>query len=49
MRVASDEWNRLELRVHALLAGVPLHDVWAIDLPGGPPGLVLADLRAVLA
>lgn len=49
MRVGSDEWDRLELRVHALLAGVPLHDVWAIDLPGGPPGLVLADLHAVLA
>ena len=49
MRVAADEWNRLELRVHALLAGVPLHDVWAVDLPGGRHGLVLADLRAVLA
>lgn len=49
MRIASDEWNRLELRVHALLAGVPLHDAWAVDLPGGRRGLVLTDLRAVLA
>jgi hypothetical protein len=48
MRVASDEWSRLELRVHALLAGVPLHDAWAVDLPGGRRGLTLADLRAVL-
>src|SRR4029450_6333643 len=49
MRIGSDEWNRLELRVHALLAGVPLHDAWAVDLPGGRGGLVLTDLRAVLA
>jgi hypothetical protein len=49
MRVTSDEWNGLDLRVHALLAGVPLHDVWAVDLPGGRRGLALADLRAVLA
>jgi hypothetical protein len=49
MRVNSDEWNGLDLRVHALLAGVPLHDVWAVDLPGGRHGLALADLRAVLA
>lgn len=49
MRVDSDEWNGLDLRVHTLLAGVPLHDVWAVDLPGGRRGLALADLRAVLA
>jgi hypothetical protein len=49
MRVATDEWNRLELRVHVLLAGVPLHDAWAVDLPGGRPGLALTDLRGVLA
>src|SRR5712691_9453739 len=49
MRVNSDEWNSLDLRVHALLAGVSLHDVWAVDLPGGRHGLALADLRAVLA
>jgi Protein of unknown function (DUF2867) len=49
MRVASDEWNCLELRAHELLAGVPLHDAWAVDLPGGRRGLTLADLRVVLA
>ncbi len=49
MRIASDEWNHLELRVHALVAGVPLHDAWAVDLPGGRRGLALADLRPVLA
>jgi Protein of unknown function (DUF2867) len=49
VRIASDEWNRLDLRVHTVLAGVPLHDAWAVDLPGGRPGLALADLRGVLA
>jgi uncharacterized protein DUF2867 len=48
MRVTSGEWHRLELRVHTLLAGVPLHDAWAVDLPGGRNGLTLADLRGVL-
>jgi uncharacterized protein DUF2867 len=28
---------------------VPLHDAWAVDLPGGRRGLTLVDLRAVLA
>src|SRR5262245_10197 len=32
-RIARSEFERLPLRVHAFLAGVPLHDVWAIDLP----------------
>ena len=36
-------------RLHALLDGVPLHDVWRIDLPGGPDGLDLRDLRALMA
>lgn len=49
MRITSDEWNRLDLRVHTVLAGVPLHDAWAVDLPGGRPDLALADLRGVLA
>ena len=32
-RISSEEFERLPLRVHDFLAGVPLHDVWAIDLP----------------
>jgi hypothetical protein len=33
--------------VHTFLAGVPLHDVWAVDLPRSRTGLTLADfLRA---
>jgi hypothetical protein len=29
------------LRVHAFLAGVPLHDVWAVDLPRPRGGITL--------
>jgi hypothetical protein len=49
MRASAEEWNRLDLRVHTLLAGVPLHDVWSVDLPGGRSGLALSDLRTILA
>jgi hypothetical protein len=31
------------LRVHAFLAGVPLHDVWVIDLPRPRGGITLGD------
>lgn len=47
MQVQPDEYARLPLRAHALLADVPLHDVWAIDLPGGGPGRTVLDLRRV--
>jgi Protein of unknown function (DUF2867) len=49
VRVTPGEFRALELRAHALLAGVPLHDVWRIDLPGGRPGLNIVDLRERLA
>jgi Protein of unknown function (DUF2867) len=32
-RISASEYGALPLRVHTLLAGVPLHDVWAVDLP----------------
>jgi Protein of unknown function (DUF2867) len=32
-RVTTEEFERLPLRVHTFLAGVPLHDVWSVDLP----------------
>jgi hypothetical protein len=32
-QISTQEFERLPLRVHSLMAGVPLHDVWAIDLP----------------
>ena len=32
-QISTQELERLPLRVHSLMAGVPLHDVWAVDLP----------------
>jgi len=43
-RVSTQEFERLPLRVHAFLAGVPLHDVWAIDLPRTRSGITLDEL-----
>jgi hypothetical protein len=44
-----DEYLALPLAAHALLADAPLHDVHALDLPGGGAGRSLADLRVLLA
>jgi hypothetical protein len=49
VRVTAEEYRRIDLRAHSLLSGVPLHDVWAVDLPGRGPGRTLVDLRALLA
>ena len=40
-RIAPREFYRLPLRVHQFLAGVPLHDVWAVDLPRTRQGITL--------
>jgi len=40
-RVSTEEFERLPLRVHTFLAGVPLHDVWSIDLPRWRAGVTL--------
>jgi len=48
MRIAPAEFRRLELRCHAVLADVPLHDVWAIPLEGGGPGRTIRDAHAIL-
>src|SRR5579863_6677591 len=40
-QIPKDEFERLPLRVHDFLAGVPLHDVWAIDLPRVRSGITL--------
>jgi Protein of unknown function (DUF2867) len=42
-RISRQEFERLPLRVHDLLAGVPLHDVWAVDLPRRRPGITLEE------
>ncbi len=46
-QISSHEFERLPLRVHAFLAGVPLHDVWVVDLPRVRSGITLDEfLRA---
>src|SRR5262245_7310698 len=46
-RISPREFERLPLRVHQFLAGVPLHDVWAVDLPRARSGITLNEfLRA---
>lgn len=47
-RAAFDDYRALDLRVHEILRQVPLHDVWQVELPGGAPGLSLADVRPLL-
>jgi len=42
-RVLTQEYEQLPLRVHSFLAGVPLHDVWSIDLPRWRAGVTLED------
>jgi hypothetical protein len=48
LRRPTAEFRALPLEVHARLAGVPLRDVSAIDLPGGGPGRTLADLQTLV-
>jgi hypothetical protein len=40
-QISTQEFERLPLRVHAFLAGVPLHDVWVVDLPRARSGITL--------
>src|SRR5438067_12637723 len=40
-RISTQEFERLPLRVHDFLAGVPLHDVWSVDLPRTRSGITL--------
>ena len=40
-QISKQEFERLPLRVHDFLAGVPLHDAWAVDLPRTRSGITL--------
>jgi hypothetical protein len=40
-QISTQEFEQLPLRVHDFLAGVPLHDVWAVDLPRMRSGITL--------
>src|SRR5205807_7493713 len=42
-QISTQEFEQLPLRVHSFLAGVPLHDVWSVDLPRWRAGVTLDD------
>jgi hypothetical protein len=42
-QISPTEFYALPLRVHTLLADIPLHDVWAVDLPTHRDGVTLAE------
>jgi len=42
-QISPTEFCALPLRVHTLLADVPLHDVWAVDLPRHTEGVALSE------
>jgi len=46
-QISTQEFERLPLRVHTFLAGVPLHDVWAVDLPRVRAGITLDEFLRV--
>ena len=46
-QISRQEFERVPLRVHAFLADVPLHDVWAVDLPRIRPGITLDEFLRV--
>src|SRR5262249_37411433 len=46
-QISTEEFEWLPLRVHGFLAGVPLHDAWAIDLPHCRPGITLNEFLRV--
>jgi hypothetical protein len=41
--ISPTEFYALPLRVHTFLADVPLHDVWAVDLPKPRDGVTLSE------
>jgi hypothetical protein len=46
-QISAEDFKQLPLRVHHFLSDVPLHDVWAVDLPHERPGITLDEfLRA---
>jgi hypothetical protein len=42
-QISPTEFYALPLRVHTFLADVPLHDVWAVDLPTRRDGVALSE------
>jgi len=46
-QISTEEFEQLPLRVHGFLAGVPLHDVWAVDLPRTRSGITLDEFSRI--
>lgn len=46
-QISRQEFERLPLRVHDFLAGIRLHDVWAVDLPRVRSGITLQEFLSV--
>ena len=44
-QISAAEFSALPLRVHTFLAGVPLHDVWAVELPRPRKRVTLAEFN----
>jgi hypothetical protein len=44
-QISTHAFEQVPLRVHDFLAGVPLHDVWAVDLPRARVGITLDQFR----
>jgi hypothetical protein len=42
-QISPKEFYAVRLRVHTFLSDVPLHDVWAVDLPAHRDGANLAE------
>lgn len=48
-QISQREFETLPLRVHTFLGDVPLHDVWAVDLPRPRAGITLDEFRRRVA
>jgi Protein of unknown function (DUF2867) len=41
-------FKRMSLRVHSFLAGIPLRTLEHMELPGGPEGMTLPEIKAIV-
>jgi hypothetical protein len=48
-RAEPRDYRRIDLRAHELLADIPLHDVWRVELPGGGADRTIADVRRLMS
>jgi hypothetical protein len=46
--IRADGFRQMPLRAHSLLAGIPLRTLSRIDLPGGRPGMTIAEISAIV-